>query len=1242
MTIQQILSNIRNKTYGEDVRQAIIDGLQLCYTDKVLGGYCPVDNLNNYYSGAAFCTSSTANSPFQSSFIVMCAGNSTNCFQVAINASNINDGYVRNKKNNSWSAWMRLGVSKKIRYWNYDGSELLYTESVSSGGNGIWTGTSTRESTQQYNYTFVGWNTTKNATTANANATKNITANRDVYAAFTPVLRSYNVYFFNGTSLLKTVSVPYGSNATFDGSTPTKDSTAQYDYSFVGWNSHNGESSAEANVLNNIQDNKNVYAAFTSIVRFYNVYFYNGSSLIFTDSVEYGSDATFEGTTPTKESTSQYVYTFSGWNTDSSAETADVSALTNVVANRTVYAMFTSAIRTYTVRFMNGTTVLQTINNVPYGGSVEYSGENPQHPTAPDDYAFIGFNPTGENITGDTDCQAVYVLKPKELRYWSYDGTELLHTELVEVGGDGTWNGTSSRETTEEHSYIFLGWSTSMDASVADPNATKNITTNRDVYAAFEETVRSYSVRFYNGSILLYTALVQYGESASYTGTTPTKESSEQYNYTFSGWNSQDGQSSAEAGVLDNIIADKNVYAAFTSELRYYHVYFYNGSTLLSSVTVQRGNSAVYDGTAPTKESSAQYSYTFAGWNSQDEQSSAEAGVLDNIIADKNVYAAFSSSVRSYDVTFYNGSTLLQTVSVQYGEDAVYSGTAPTKAATAQYTYTFSGWNTNSSATTADANALTNITAARTVYAMFTATTRSYNVTFYNGTTVLGTVAVVYGGDAVYSGTAPTKAATAQYTYTHSGWNTDSSATTADANALKNITAARNVYAMFTATTRYYDVKFYNGSTLLTTVSVAYNGTATYSGTTPTKAATAQYTYTFAGWNTNSSATTADANALKNITAARNVYAIFTATTRSYDVKFYNGSTLLTTVSVAYNGTATYSGTTPTKAATAQYTYTFAGWNTNSSATTADANALKNVTAARNVYAIFTAATRSYDVKFYNGSTLLKTVSVQYGGTATFSGTTPTKAANLRYTYAHSGWNTNSSATTADANALKNITAARNVYAMFSATSRAPCYIIVKETVNGSTSDVGYYYLGVNANNHCILLRAAHVSGSACSSSGVYGTYGDVDSYCTNFISRFNTATQNVLVNTTITFMTAIYNNGSVQRELKSLSRKCFALSATEYGQSVSGETGTNFLSALKTAHGGSSVSDATARKSASSNGAHFTRTAYDNERAYIIDANGGVTNATSGHTYYVRPAIAVNPNAAVVVSNSNLYLISA
>ena len=839
MTIQQILTRIQNETYGEEVRQAIADGLQLCYDDKVLGGYCPVDDLNNYYSGAAFCTSSVANGPSQSSFIVMSAGDSEHCFQVAINILNINDGYTRKKQNNTWSQWIRLGVSKKIRYWNYDGTELLYTESVSSGGDGSWTGIATKEPTQQYEYTFVGWSTSRNSTAADPNATRNITSNRDVYAAFTSSLRSYHVYFFNGTSLLTTVTVPYGSNALYAGEDPIKASTAQYDYSFVGWNSHNGESSAEANILNDIRDNKTVYAAFAPAIRSYNVYFYNGSELIFTDTVEYGSSAAYEGSDPTKMSTAQYSYAFSGWNANSQATEADANALANVVADRNVYAMFTATIRTYTVRFMNGATVLQTVENVPYGGSASYTGSTPRHPTAPDDYTFVGFDPDGTNIIGATDCQAVYLLNPKTLRYWNYNGTELLHTESVEVGGDGTWNGTSSRASTTEHSYIFLGWNTSMNASVADPNATKTLTADRDVYAAFEETARSYSVRFYNGSRLLYTDVVQYGENASYAGDPPTKASTAQYTYTFEGWNSQDEQSSAESGVLNNITDDKDVYAAFSSTVNSYSVYFYNGSTLLYTDTVAYGSNAAYSGSAPTKASTAQYTYTFEGWNSQDEQSSAEANVLNNITADKTVYAAFSSALNSYSVYFYNGSALLYTDTVTYGSNAAYSGSSPAKASTAQYTYTFEGWNSQDEQSSAEADILNNITTDKTVYAAFSSVLRSYSVYFYNGSTLLYTDTVVYGSNAVYGGAEPTKESSGSYEYTFIGWNSQDEQSSAEAGVLNNIVADKTVYAayeMIDPTIYIYGIKREYGATnpawTRTDYSENLTATATY-GSTP-------------------------------------------------------------------------------------------------------------------------------------------------------------------------------------------------------------------------------------------------------------------------------------------------------------------------------------------------------------------------------------------------------------------------
>ena len=211
-------------------------------------------------------------------------------------------------------------------------------------------------------------------------------------------------------------------------------------------------------------------------------------------------------------------------------------------------------------------------------------------------------------------------------------------------------------------------------------------------------------------------------------------------------------------------------------------------------------------------------------------------------------------------------------------------------------------------------------------------------------------------------------------------------------------------------TLSYYDD---SGVTLLYQEAVLSGGDGQgYSGSTPTKASTAQYDYTFAGWTKTQGSTTVDADALTGITADRNVYAVFTATTRSYAVTFMNVSTLMDTQTVTYGGTAVYGGATPTKAETSEYTYTFAGWNTNSSASTADADALTNVTADRTVYAIFTAVSKGYTVYFYNGETLLETVTgVPYGGTATYTGATPTSS---QAGYIFSGWSPSNTNITAD------------------------------------------------------------------------------------------------------------------------------------------------------------------------------------------------------------------------------------
>ena len=128
-------------------------------------------------------------------------------------------------------------ITSQLFYYTFDGSELLYTETIRDCGNGTYTGAPARESTAQYAYTFAGWSKQMDSTSADATATKGVDADRNVYAAYTRAVRKYTVYFYNGSTRLQTVSnVPYGGSATYTGSTPVSSEGSATDYPFEGWN----------------------------------------------------------------------------------------------------------------------------------------------------------------------------------------------------------------------------------------------------------------------------------------------------------------------------------------------------------------------------------------------------------------------------------------------------------------------------------------------------------------------------------------------------------------------------------------------------------------------------------------------------------------------------------------------------------------------------------------------------------------------------------------------------------------------------------------------------------------------------------------------------------------------------------------------------------------------------------------------------------------------------------------------
>lgn len=108
-----------------------------------------------------------------------------------------------------------------------------------------------------------------------------------------------------------------------------------------------------------------------------------------------------------------------------------------------------------------------------------------------------------------------------------------------------------------------------------------------------------------------------------------------------------------------------------------------NGTTLETDARVDRGVVPTYNGSTPTKASTAQYSYTFKGWSP----------TVAAATTDKTYTATFNANLRSYTVTWKNadGSTI-KTDTFPYGTMPAYEGDTPTKTTTGEYTYIFEGW----------------------------------------------------------------------------------------------------------------------------------------------------------------------------------------------------------------------------------------------------------------------------------------------------------------------------------------------------------------------------------------------------------------------------------------------------------------------------------------------------------------------------------------------------------------------
>ena len=581
---------------------------------------------------------------------------------------------------------------------------------------------------------------------------------------------------------------------------------------------------------------------------------YNGRELS-RQNIHKGDDAT------APEEPERTGYLFTGWDKD----------ITNVTSDLTVRAEY--EIQKFSVVFKDGDRIISE-QEVSYTDSAKV----PENPTRPEEewgsWRFTGWSGNYTNVTKDEVVTAQFekILNQYEVLFYDAEGN-VISRQTVAHGEAAEEPEAPKKEATAQYNYTFTGWS-------AD---TEGITGDTAFYPVYEEETRFYTVTFMNGSTVLDTQTVEYGDDAT-APEAPTRPEEEWGSWKFTGW----------SGSYTNITKDEVIRAAFEKVLNEYEVTFCDAEgNVVSRQTVEYGNDATAP-EAPTRPEEEWGSWKFTGWS----------GNYTNVTKDEVVTAQFEKILNQYEVLFYDAEgNVISRQTVAHGEDAE-EPEAPKKESTAQYNYTFTGWS-------ADTEGITGDTA---FYPVYEAETRSYTVTFMNGSTVLDTQTVEYGDDAAVP-EAPTRPEEEWGSWKFTGWS----------GSYTNITKDEVIRAAFEKILNEYEVIFYDADDNILSRQTVKHGMSAEAPKAPEIEPTERECYVFAGWDGD----------IDNITGESVFHPVYETKARTYTVTFMNGDISYNVQKVEY-GSAAVTPPDPSKEEDADYTYRFIGWDQDYSFITGD------------------------------------------------------------------------------------------------------------------------------------------------------------------------------------------------------------------------------------------------------------------------------------------------------------------
>lgn len=199
-----------------------------------------------------------------------------------------------------------------------------------------------KEMSEEFSYTFAGWSPALTAAVEDATYT----------ATFTSATNSYLVIFadFDGT-VLQMGELTYGSIPVYTGATPSRANDVYGSYVYEGWDKPVGA----------VHGQCVYYASYKKTANTVTITFLNeDGTALESDSCNYGDLPVYKGKTPEKAPKDEKTaYAFASWSPTLKKATADA----------TYTAIFKEVVRTYTVAFYDGDTLLSS-EEIAYGSTL--------------------------------------------------------------------------------------------------------------------------------------------------------------------------------------------------------------------------------------------------------------------------------------------------------------------------------------------------------------------------------------------------------------------------------------------------------------------------------------------------------------------------------------------------------------------------------------------------------------------------------------------------------------------------------------------------------------------------------------------------------------------------------------------------------------------------------------------------------------------------------------------------------